>query len=321
MPAPRQMRFSASTLDADEQMKIAVALVQQLRRLFLHNCLPSRAFLNSPFPCLQESCLCVSLFLTIMMYSDNTTEAAKAAEELFKLTSFSSAVAIDTPEAMTDYDRAVFGASACNAESAAASQLLSNDTGNVKGATEETFKPGEMHLDGHRYLMGDGFMLNEKEGDGSVRTRRVAVMHSRNCLDNRSIIGKVPGVFEALITAIRSNSAESRYQACRATSQIIFRNSDNKRVLGTMPDALEAISNVVMLATQEKDKRTLAQACRLLGGLVAGDENNSRTAAQDATLVANLRTCLLDGEDEVSGQAGKVLNAIAHLIPQEPVAP
>jgi len=316
------MRFSESTLDVDEQMKLAVALVKKLCRLSLNICLPSRAFLNSPFPCLQASFLCVSLFLTIMMYSDNTAEAAKAAEELFKLTSFSSAVAIDTPEAMTDYDRAVFGASACTppAESAAASQLLSNETGNVKEAAEETFKPGEMHLDGHRYLMGDGFMLNENEGDGSVRTRRVAVMHSRNCLDNRSIIGKVPGVFEALITAIRSNSAESRYQACRATSQIIFRNSDNKRVLGNMPDALEAISNVVMLATQEKDKRTLAQACRLLGGLVAGDENNSRSAAQDATLVANLRTCLLDGEDEVSGQAGKVLNAIAHLIPQEPVA-
>ena len=46
-------------------------------------------------------------------------------------------------------------------------------------------------------------------------------------------------------------------------------------------------------------------ACVLLW-LTAGDESNSRKAAQDAALVDNLRNCLLDGEDEVSGQAGKV---------------
>jgi hypothetical protein len=39
-----------------------------------------------------------------------------------------------------------------------------------------------------------------------VRTRRVAVMHSRNCLENRAIIGKVPGVFDALLVAIRSQT-------------------------------------------------------------------------------------------------------------------
>jgi len=33
-------------------------------------------------------------------------------------------------------------------------------------------------------------------------------------------------------------------------------------------------------------------------------------AAQDAPLVANLRACLLDGEDEVSGQAGKVCMSV-----------
>ena len=46
----------------------------------------------------------------------------------------------------------------------------------------------------------------QEHQDGSVRTRRVAVMHSRTCIDNRSIIGKVPGVFEALIQAIGSVS-------------------------------------------------------------------------------------------------------------------
>ena len=30
----------------------------------------------------------------------------------------------------------------------------------------------------------------------------------------------------------RSSSAESRYQACRAASQVVFRNSDNKKALG-----------------------------------------------------------------------------------------
>ena len=116
------------------------------------------------------------------------------------MTSFSSAVAIDRPEALTDYDRAVFGAGAGAGDGAAAPPSA---PATCSAGTD--FKPGEAHLDGHRYLMGDGFMLNEEEGtDGSVRTRRVAVMHSRNCLDNRSIIGKLPGVFEALVVAIRS---------------------------------------------------------------------------------------------------------------------
>jgi hypothetical protein len=114
---------------------------------------------------------------------------------------------------------------------------------------------------------------------------------------------------------------------------------------GGLPDAMPAMSEVVNLATQEGDKRTLAQACRLLGVLVAGrrplpvhsipccrarsralcifrasvlvslhacetyskvtrygvtgDEKNCGMAAQDANLVANLRACLLDGQDEV----------------------
>jgi hypothetical protein len=45
-------------------------------------------------------------------HSKDAAEVATAAEELFKMTSFTSAVAIDTPEALTDYDRAVFGAGA-----------------------------------------------------------------------------------------------------------------------------------------------------------------------------------------------------------------
>eukprot|EP00802_Teleaulax_amphioxeia_P013410 Tamp_13461.p1 GENE.Tamp_13461~~Tamp_13461.p1 ORF type:complete len:269 (+),score=63.52 Tamp_13461:2-808(+) len=266
------MRYGGEELDAGRQAEAAQALVETLR-------------------------------------SADAAEVAAAAAELYKMTSFSSAVAIDRPEAMTDYDRAVFGSGA------------GPGAADAGGCGAADFKPGEAHLDGHRYLMGDGFMLNEEEGkDGSVRTRRVAVMHSRNCLDNRSIIGKVPGVFEALLVAIRSKSAETRYQACRAASQVVFRNSDNKRALGGLPDAMPAMSEVVNLATQEGDKRTLAQACRLLGVLVAGDEKNCGMAAQDANLVANLRACLLDGQDEVSGQAGKVLNSISYLIPEH-VAP
>lgn len=126
---------------------------------------------------------------------------ATAAAELFRMTSFSSAVAIDTPEALTDYDRAVFGAGAGGGAGGAASAPPPS-TNNA----DPSFASGEAHVDGRRYLMGDGFMLDEDFADGSVRTRRVAVMHSRNCLDNRSIIGKVPGVFEALVIAIRSAS-------------------------------------------------------------------------------------------------------------------
>jgi len=266
------MRFGGAELDATEQAQVASTLVEKLR-------------------------------------SEDASEVAASAEELFRMTSFKSAVAIDTPEAMTDYDRSVFGAGA------GAGDAVTPPAGN--STADVSFSTGDAHVDGRRYLMGDGFMLDEDFADGSVRTRRVAVMHSRSCLDNRTIIGNVPGVFEALVTAIRSHSAESRYQACRAASQIIFRNKDNKTALGNTPDAMAAIGHVVMLATQDMDKRTLAQACRVLGVLVAGDEKNSMMAAQDAPLVANLRACLLDGEDEVSGQAGKVLNSISYLIPED----
>lgn len=140
-----------------------------------------------------------------MLRSADAAEVAAAAAELYKMTSFSSAVAIDRPEAMTDYDRAVFGSGA------------GPGAADAGGCGAADFKPGEAHLDGHRYLMGDGFMLNEEEGkDGSVRTRRVAVMHSRNCLDNRSIIGKVPGVFEALLVAIRWQAVCARCRRAQA---------------------------------------------------------------------------------------------------------
>ena len=148
--------------------------------------------------------LCVHLTPAAPTRSDNAAEVSRAAEELYKMTSFSSAVAIDRPEALTDYDRAVFGnglgASSGGHEASASGAAMQKNGASAEG---QSFSPGEAHLDGHRYLMGDGFMLNEDEGpNGSVRTRRVAVMHSRNCLDNRAIIGKLPGVFEALVKAI-----------------------------------------------------------------------------------------------------------------------
>lgn len=128
--------------------------------------------------------------------SEDASEVAASAEELFRMTSFKSAVAIDTPDAMTDYDRSVFGAGA------GAGDAVTPPAGN--STADVSFSTGDAHVDGRRYLMGDGFMLDEDFADGSVRTRRVAVMHSRSCLDNRTIIGNVPGVFEALVTAIRS---------------------------------------------------------------------------------------------------------------------
>lgn len=163
MPAPRQMQYGGPQLDADAQRESALQLVDKLS-------------------------------------SDDAAEVAMAAAELYKMTSFNSAVAIDRPEALTDYDRAVFGNGAGGGQEVSASGAPSHQGA---GAENPSFAPGEAHLDGHRYLMGDGFMLNEDEGpNGSVRTRRVAVMHSRNCLDNRAIIGKLPGVFEALVKAI-----------------------------------------------------------------------------------------------------------------------
>lgn len=274
MPNPRQLRFAAGNLDLDEQTRIAQSLVAQLRN------------------------------------SEDPGAVAAAAEELYKMTSMATAVAIDIPEAMTDYDRAVFGAGDGSAAtgSTTAGGLRPDSNG---------LRPGEEHIDGHCYLMGDGFMMDESQNDGSVRTRRVPVMHSRNCIDNRSIIGKVPGVFEALVHAMRSSHGSSRYQACRAASQIVFRNADNKRAFGGTPGALGAISHVCILAAEQHDKRTLAQACRVLGVLVSGDVNNSTMAAQDEGLVNVLRACLTDSQDEVSGQAGKVLNGISYLIPSE----
>jgi hypothetical protein len=58
----------------------------------------------------------------------------------------------------------------------------------------------------------------------------------------------------------------------------------------------------------------VAQGCRLLGVLVSGNEEASSRTANDAELVGTLQSCLRDTHDEVSGQAGKVLNSIAHLL-------
>ena len=97
--------------------------------------------------------------MAVAASSAEVAEGAAGAEGLDKMTCFSSSVVIDAPEAMTDYDRAVFesaaggGGGGGGAKSVAASG----------GSDAAGFKLGETHLDGRRYLMGDGFMVNEKE--------------------------------------------------------------------------------------------------------------------------------------------------------------
>jgi hypothetical protein len=90
--------------------------------------------------------------MAVAASSADAAEVAAGAEGLYKMTCFSSSVVIDAPEAMTDYDRAVF----------------ESGEGGSDGSDAADFKLGETHLDGHRYLMGDGFMVNEKEdADGT----------------------------------------------------------------------------------------------------------------------------------------------------------
>ena len=218
MPEQRQLQYGGPKIDEDEQRQVALELLEKLRRCLRLAALPGTSPSNVPCRGLTRSRIRHLLIAEPdapshsrarcqPQPSDDASEVAMAAEQLYKMTSFSSAVAIDRPEAMTDYDRAVFGAGAGAAvppSGAGGPTAPAPHAGGTAEVPGPAFTPGEAHLDGHRYLMGDGFMLNEEEGpNGSVRTRRVAVMHSRSCLDNRAIIGKLPGVFEALVKAIR----------------------------------------------------------------------------------------------------------------------
>ena len=95
--------------------------------------------------------------------SADAAEVAAGAEGLYKMTCFSSSVVIDAPEAMTEYDRAVFEAG----EGAGANSVAASGSSDAAD-----FKLGETHLDGHRYLMGDGFMVNEKEDANGTNSQK-----------------------------------------------------------------------------------------------------------------------------------------------------
>ena len=100
--------------------------------------------------------------LVHQLQSGDVSEAAKAAEAIYKMTSFASAVCIDDRSAMTSYDLSVFGG-----EPAEAPPAEGGDDG-----------LGDVHVDGKRYGMGDGFMLSCDETEGAAKGkawRRVAV--------------------------------------------------------------------------------------------------------------------------------------------------
>jgi len=221
--------------------------------------------------------------------SGSNVQAARAAEELYMLTSFASAVSIDDKSALTTYDAKVFGTSAEGAENASDAASVS-----VEGSLQVPMNPeevgGDVHVDGKRYLMGDGFMLMENTPDGSkdsdgARARRVAVSHSRCCIENRVLIGRAQGVFEGLVHVLEQGSSDGQLQASRALSQIAFRNAENKRAYGAIPGALRALGGVVQRALAAGEKRPLAEACRALGVLVAGDADNQEQAGMDKELV------------------------------------
>ena len=221
--------------------------------------------------------------------SGSNVQAARAAEELYLLTSFASAVSIDDKSALTTYDAKVFGTLAEGAENASDAASVS-----VEGSLQVPMNPeevgGDVHVDGKRYLMGDGFMLMEDTPDGSkdsdgARARRVAVSHSRCCIENRVLIGRAQGVFEGLFHVLEQGSSDGQLQASRALSQIAFRNAENKRAFGAIPGALRALGGVVQRALAAGEKRPLAEACRALGVLVAGDADNQEQAGMDKELV------------------------------------
>jgi hypothetical protein len=164
------MRYGGEELDTDAQAEATRALVEKLRRCLLHH-RRARPRASAPRPSVptgptprsegtgRHGVGMAPPLMAVAASSADVAEVAAGAEGLYKMTCFSSSVVIDAPEAMTDYDRAVFesaaggGGGGGSAKSVAASG----------GSDAAGFKLGETHLDGRRYLMGDGFMVNEKE--------------------------------------------------------------------------------------------------------------------------------------------------------------
>ena len=108
--------------------------------------------------------------LVQLLQSADVSEAARAAEAIYKMTSFASAVCIDDRSAMTSYDLSVFGG-----EPAEAPPPEGGDAPPPDGGDDGL---GDVHVDGKRYGMGDGFMLSCDEGEGAAKGkawRRVAV--------------------------------------------------------------------------------------------------------------------------------------------------
>ncbi|EKX41984.1 hypothetical protein GUITHDRAFT_111840 [Guillardia theta CCMP2712] len=281
MPIPRHMRYVQGDLEPEEQQRMIKEATEKLK-------------------------------------SDNDEDMCMAAESLYHMTSFTSGVSIDNHNAMTDYDKAVF---------------LGKESSST--GENEAEQNGPVHVDGRRYMMGDGFMLMEDSTEEGAKAdkhaRRVAVMHSRSCIDNRVVIGKVEGIFEDLVNVMRRGSAQARFEACRAASQVIsltqnargvcdtfkiaFRNNENKVALANVPGVLEAIREVLQQAYEDKDQKCITQACRVLGGIVSGNRQLHEAIAKDEKLIGMLRSFLEQGDEEASGQAGKVLNCVSAHIP------
>lgn len=245
--------------------------------------------------------------LVQQLHSSDVSEAAKAAEAIYMMTSFASAVCIDDRSAMTSYDLSVFGGDPAPPPEGGDDGL------------------GDVHVDGKRYGMGDGFMLSCDEGeDGAAKGkdwRRVAVSHSRSCIDNRVLIGETGGVFEGLVKVLSTGTTEGALQASRALSQMAFRNANNKRAFGETPGAMRALGGVVQRAFVAHEKRALAEACRAMGVLVAGDPANQEQVGTDSELVAALRRALERGDEESSGQAGRILNSVMHILTRDDATP
>eukprot|EP00292_Cryptomonas_paramecium_P008744 CAMPEP_0113662382 /NCGR_PEP_ID=MMETSP0038_2-20120614/537_1 /TAXON_ID=2898 /ORGANISM="Cryptomonas paramecium" /LENGTH=283 /DNA_ID=CAMNT_0000577255 /DNA_START=65 /DNA_END=916 /DNA_ORIENTATION=- /assembly_acc=CAM_ASM_000170 len=259
------------------------------------------------------------------LQDQDITVAGEAAETLYVLTSLPSAVKIDCKSAYTEYDKMVFGA--CT------------DFPEGSEARQETD-----WIDGRKYKMGDGFMMMEDvvaedpEGQpdqcadpravskcsdkdeighaGPVRVRRVAVHHSKDCIEYRSRIGQVAETFPGLVRLLGCGDASVRLSACRAMSQICFRHQTNKTATAACPGFWLALSATLEEAEARRDHRLLTEACRLLGGLASGHPDNQGMVAGDERLMEVLRRLWQAGGagGEASGQIGKALNAVAHLV-------
>jgi len=70
---------------------------------------------------------------------------------------------------------------------------------------------------------------------------------------------------------------------------------------------MAAIGHVVMLATQDMDKRTLAQACRVLGVLVAGLYYICTCVATSLSFCPCMRVYIEEGQGRVLGALVAVL--------------